>query len=342
MIDKTDQNQQTYAFLCSICIPTYNRAETLSYTVHSFIESESFRTGKIELVISDNASNDKTQEICTAFHEQYPDQIQYLRLDKVIDPHFNFYNALKHGKGKFLKLNNDHVFFLPGNMDHFIDIIEQYQDIYDLIIPGTIKQQPGILRTIENINDLIEYMSYDITHMNSLCIRETAFRIIQESKLDFYFPHTNILLQLISKNCKTLLTDRLEVNSIHLKYGTHRNEAQVFAEHYIGMLYPYYKKKKITRRVYQGEKRKLLFGHIIPYHFDFFHQYTEHKKVPPFWKHMGYYKADPFFYAALLWIAFYYFISNVSKIKIFRHNLHVFLKLPRKKGAIKRVSIIQK
>ena len=63
MIDKTDQNQQTYAFLCSICIPTYNRAETLSYTVHSFIESESFRAGKIELVISDNASNDKTQEI---------------------------------------------------------------------------------------------------------------------------------------------------------------------------------------------------------------------------------------------------------------------------------------
>ena len=42
--------------LVSICIPTYNRVEQLKITMESIMAQPEFREGKVEIVISDNAS----------------------------------------------------------------------------------------------------------------------------------------------------------------------------------------------------------------------------------------------------------------------------------------------
>ena len=51
--------------LVSICIPTYNRVEQLKITMESIMAQPEFREGKVEIVISDNASDDDTgKTIC--------------------------------------------------------------------------------------------------------------------------------------------------------------------------------------------------------------------------------------------------------------------------------------
>jgi glycosyltransferase involved in cell wall biosynthesis len=57
--------------LLSICIPTYNRAELLKNCVESIVINYDFDE-EVEVVISDNASDDNTLEICEMFASKYP------------------------------------------------------------------------------------------------------------------------------------------------------------------------------------------------------------------------------------------------------------------------------
>ena len=57
--------------LVSICIPTYNRDEYLEKTIESIIRCSEFMAGYVELVVSDNASTDKTEEVCKRYIGKY-------------------------------------------------------------------------------------------------------------------------------------------------------------------------------------------------------------------------------------------------------------------------------
>lgn len=46
----------------SLCIPTYNRASYLKNSIETIICQNEFKTGKVEIVISDNASSDDTEK----------------------------------------------------------------------------------------------------------------------------------------------------------------------------------------------------------------------------------------------------------------------------------------
>ena len=48
--------------LLSICIPTYNRAEYLEGALKNIVTDSAFDS-RVEVIISDNASTDNTQEV---------------------------------------------------------------------------------------------------------------------------------------------------------------------------------------------------------------------------------------------------------------------------------------
>lgn len=312
--DNKEYNKDS--FLCSVCIPTYNRADMLKKTLQAFIDTDSFRKGKVELVISDNASEDNTYEICKCFQQEHPDKIQYLRHEKGIDPHLNFKFSLDHGRGKYLKLNNDHVYFLQNEFDNFISILEKNQEQYDFVFFTGYDKNNETFVSLETLDALIQSISYFITSINLLCIRKDIYKFVQDPFRAWKscLPQTDLCLRLFASGSKGLLTPHLKFHEQQIIYGTNRNEAKIFGRNYIGMLHSYYKEKKISRKIYQREKRRVLVNHIFVFHFDFFHQYTAHQKIPPFWRYMGYYKKDLFFYAVLVWIAFYYFTTNIIPI----------------------------
>lgn len=116
-------------FILSICIPTYSRATLLQHTLDSIIHESVFQLHEVEVVISDNVSKDNTEEIAKRYVNQYPDRIRYHRHDAPIDPHFNYEYALNMGSGRFLKLNNDNISFLPGGLDRLVKDLEEYESL---------------------------------------------------------------------------------------------------------------------------------------------------------------------------------------------------------------------
>ncbi|RZK38834.1 MAG: glycosyltransferase, partial [Hymenobacter sp.] len=54
-------------FLLSIAIPTYNRADLLSKTLESVYQQISSVADRVEVIVSNNASTDHTQQVVEAY-----------------------------------------------------------------------------------------------------------------------------------------------------------------------------------------------------------------------------------------------------------------------------------
>jgi glycosyltransferase involved in cell wall biosynthesis len=106
---KTDVNFQlsnSFLPLVSIGIPTFNGSKTIAQAIKSVLR-QSYRN--IELVISDNASEDETEIICQRFCE-VDDRIKYIRQRKNQGAILNFLTVVEKASGIFFMwLGDDDV-----------------------------------------------------------------------------------------------------------------------------------------------------------------------------------------------------------------------------------------
>jgi len=82
----------------SICMPVYNGAEYLSCALESVLAQT---YPNFELIISDNGSDDKTQEICIRYCE-LDQRIRYIRHASNKSVHWNFNFVVQNARGRFM------------------------------------------------------------------------------------------------------------------------------------------------------------------------------------------------------------------------------------------------
>lgn len=111
----------------SIVIPTYNRAADLQFALYCIFQ-QTF--SDFEVVISDNCSNDNTKSVVQNIKDK---RIRYFRLKKAVGNAFNFNNAIKQARGKYIFLHSD---------DDFIVYPNSLQELHNELI----KQNPGYVR----------------------------------------------------------------------------------------------------------------------------------------------------------------------------------------------------
>lgn len=292
----------------SICIPTYNRAEYLKKTIESIIISPAFfKTGVIEIVISDNASSDHTSEVILPFKEQFPEKIKYIRLKKSVDSHFNFENALKNGNGVYLKLLNDTSLFQDHALEMFIHDLKQQPEA-SVFLSFITRRHPESGRMISNCNDLLAYASFYMTWISAFCFKRSAFLSIEEPFRFYYlsFPHVDLAFRLLEKKEKVYVSNKEYYNRQNILYHE-RNEADIYGNQYLILLKKYNEKKLLSDSIFQKEMKEVLFWHIIPIYFDFFHEYNEKRSLgfQLYWKSLRLYHRKLYFYISLI-IAFSY------------------------------------
>ena len=146
-------------FVLSICIPTWNRADVLKKTLSKLIAGKSFDAGKVQIVISNNASADDTHNVGNEFAEKFPDRIKYCYHESGIDPHFNFQHALEMGDGEFIKLQTDYIFYEPPELDKLIGFLEKARAETGLFFFGNTANSEG--REIHSVNDLLQELSFE-------------------------------------------------------------------------------------------------------------------------------------------------------------------------------------
>jgi glycosyltransferase involved in cell wall biosynthesis len=107
----------------SICIPAYNASNFIVRTIQSILES-SYKD--VEIIISDDASQDNTCEIINHFNDP---RIKLFQNSKTLGPVRNWNCALQKASGEYLGLLNHDDLFGPFWLTFVVHILEKYSQI---------------------------------------------------------------------------------------------------------------------------------------------------------------------------------------------------------------------
>lgn len=113
--------------LLSICIPTFNRADTLRSCLFMLCSQVAQRPEAIEVVVCDNASTDHTASLLADVHEVWP-FVRYERNTTNIGMLRNIDRVVRHASGEFCWLFGDDDIALPYALDVILEMIEGIPD----------------------------------------------------------------------------------------------------------------------------------------------------------------------------------------------------------------------
>lgn len=111
----------------SICIPTYNRQEYLQYCLESITSQiqKNKLTDYVEIVISDNASTDRTEDIVREFQNKYQNIFYHKNLTNVgFDK--NLLTVVDKSSGEYCLTLGDDDAFLPETLHKLLQKIQEH------------------------------------------------------------------------------------------------------------------------------------------------------------------------------------------------------------------------
>lgn len=109
----------------SIGMAVYNGEEFLEQAICSNLEQT---MPEFELVISDNASTDRTEEICRAFSRS-DRRVRYFRNDENIGAARNFNRAFELSRGEYFRWSNADDLAEPELLEHTFALLESRPDV---------------------------------------------------------------------------------------------------------------------------------------------------------------------------------------------------------------------
>ena len=293
--------------ILSICIPTYNRAEYLDKTLSEIVNSDIFKSSNdIEIVISNNCSTDNTNEVCLTYLDQYPDKIKYINQEKPIPWERHFIKVLEYGVGKYLKLNNDTCYFEDGMLEKIVNYLKLNNDTDFLFILN--KNSKDKCQTkFSNFNDLLTYISYEITWIGSFCPQKEVFYEIKDKigHYDSLMPQVDVYGKLfLADKTVTVWEEKLLTVQDVEKKGANYNITEIFGNKYFEILYEYTNKKNgISPKTIKKEKKNII-KFINNFYFDHNNQFR-FLKTGYFKFMLKNYKFEPYFYI--------YYLENLLK-----------------------------
>lgn len=108
--------------LVSICVPTRNRGASLRESILNIGQQD---YSPIEILISDNASDDDTERVCHELMSEDP-RIRYVRHPQNIGLHGNHNFCMDQGRGEFLCIFHDHDEHLPGQVREYVAFLQKH------------------------------------------------------------------------------------------------------------------------------------------------------------------------------------------------------------------------
>lgn len=120
--------------LISVCIPTFNRSQSLKETLQDLIPKA--KKHNIAIYVSDNGSTDDTRQIVLQLKKEYElifyTASEHEPTDADISSERNMLNALRSAKSKYRLLLGDHYIIYDDNV--FDNLLRIAQDDFDAIV----------------------------------------------------------------------------------------------------------------------------------------------------------------------------------------------------------------
>lgn len=117
--------------LLSICIPTYNRKNLLKLTIDSIVQQLNVNWKLIQIIVTDNNSDDGTDEMLSHYIENYS-SICYYKNKENIGAVNNMEKGISYAEGDYVWVVGSDDILVENSIEKVLDIIKDYQNI-DLI-----------------------------------------------------------------------------------------------------------------------------------------------------------------------------------------------------------------
>lgn len=251
--------------LVSICIPTYNRSDCLEQTLQSTICQAEFLDGRVEIVISDNASTDETENVGELYSKKYSGIHYYRNNQNVADK--NFPIALSRANGKLRKLNNDTAVLDPDALSYLCEMEQNYETKRPLLFFSngfiTDCNEAYVNDQILDFSSFMKTVSYWITWIASFSLWDTDCENIATD-----FNDCELRLWQVKKICEigsakdsVVICNQHIINSIappkkDIGYGLYH----VFYENYFKIIDPYVKNGNLSQETRDYLEKDLLFN----------------------------------------------------------------------------------
>ncbi len=103
----------------SICMPTYNRAKSLKQTLPTVL-NQTFKD--FELIITDDASPDNTEEVINSFNDS---RLRYYRNERNLRMPENLNKAISDAKGEYIAVFHDHDLYEPTVIEEMVALLDK-------------------------------------------------------------------------------------------------------------------------------------------------------------------------------------------------------------------------
>lgn len=179
----------------SICIPTYNRANHLKKTLDSIVLQKAFGED-VEIIISDNASTDETEQVASSYCKKY-DNIMYYRNEQNVRDK-NYPIVLSRANGLYRKLCNDTMCFIEDSLDYMINAIKSSCTNKPVLFWHQNIGEKIDIKT-HDINQAISYISYWATSISCYGVWEEDFLYNEHGCEDLLWQVPNLYNNIVQK-----------------------------------------------------------------------------------------------------------------------------------------------
>lgn len=116
--------------ILSICIPVFNRVDVFASSLVVATEAANEHSGKVEIVVSDNASEDNIKEVVEDVIKKFPKvSIKYNRNSENLGLAGNFLRVVELAQGEYCWIVGSDDFVLASGLEAILRIIKENPDI---------------------------------------------------------------------------------------------------------------------------------------------------------------------------------------------------------------------
>lgn len=150
-MDVLSSNSGTAKPLVSICMMTYNHEPFIARAIESVLMQDCVFS--FELIIGEDASTDRTREICESFQKKNPDRIVLINHKTNVGMHRNFLDILAACRGKYLAmLDSDDYWTDAGKLRKQVEFLEANPDFSICFHRAKVEYESGISPFYPDIN----------------------------------------------------------------------------------------------------------------------------------------------------------------------------------------------
>lgn len=280
--------------LISICIPTYNRAKEVEKSIISIVTQVDPEL--VEVIVSDNASTDGTQEVVKAYASRYPN-VKYFRNKENIGSERNIIESIKRASGIYIFLHGDDDYFKQGSLHRIIQMVDKHPQCA-IFFMEVLKDKKDVILG-KGLDEYCKETSIYCTFMSSVMFRKDYYLNIEDPTLFIgsFINQVYIQYKILQQNPHfCIIRDAIftqEGNDI-----SGYNYGEVFVKNYIDIL-NYFEGREpiahITSKTIREEKKKMLDTTIF-----YWYRYILKNNIPVSLENFDqiffdYYKDEPYF-----------------------------------------------